>query len=378
MATDKPQQQTLSVRIGDALRRRLEALRQQAALKTGQAVSTSEIAKQLLESARDDRLELIDLLTEPTEAMRAIRRKAAAQQPLSRAEWTLVAHFVQQGLEAFTGMTPTRVSRASMIVVLDAFSALHGLRQDAKTTREPYYIGNLPEDCRPARAKRASREAVITPEAVRQTVGTTRARLEDPGWQQTPLFIGRNLYVLLDDEKLPGADVINRALWPFWETLWRLAARGHFATTGQPVRQSAARDAAWAEPPIPSFNDGDLSLTLMRLEGGDLSALITFPGALGPMYPISGYPKLAEFHAMLNALGPDRQRQWPGAQFFGYVSAASGKDESAIWFRAPENGISVGLSLRHWAGLRDLFEQAWEMPDVRRAWDALALDYGEL
>src|SRR5580693_4238002 len=57
----QPQQQTLSVRIDDALRRRLERARQLEASKTGEPVSTSEIAKQFLEAARDDRLEVVDL-----------------------------------------------------------------------------------------------------------------------------------------------------------------------------------------------------------------------------------------------------------------------------------------------------------------------------
>ena len=57
-----PQQPVISIRISEALRLRLETLRKIMFLKSGQTVSTSEAAKQLLESARDDRLELVDLL----------------------------------------------------------------------------------------------------------------------------------------------------------------------------------------------------------------------------------------------------------------------------------------------------------------------------
>jgi hypothetical protein len=379
MATDKPQQQqTLSVRIGDALRKRLEALRQQAARNSGQSVSTSEIAKQLLETARDDRLEFADLVTEPTAAMLAIRRKAASQQPLSRAEWTLIAHFVQQGLEAFNETTASHVKRAALVAVLDAFAVLYELRPKGESKREPYYLGNLPDECRPPWPRGTVGVVEATSDVVRETVARTRALLEDPAWPRTPLFIGRNLYVLLDADNLPGPDAVNQALSPFWPTLWRLAARGHFLMTREPVRLPTTRDAAWAEPPIPPLVDCDMSLSVMRIEAGDLSALVSFPGPLGPMYPVSGYPKLAEFRAMLDALGTERQRQWSGEQFFGYMSPATDSSEAAVWFRAPDNGISVGLSLEHWTCLRSLFQQAWEMPDVRRAWDALAFDYGEL
>ena len=57
--TEKAQQQTLSLRVSDAVRNRLERARSMLAAKTGENVSTSEIAKQLLESSRDDRLEVV-------------------------------------------------------------------------------------------------------------------------------------------------------------------------------------------------------------------------------------------------------------------------------------------------------------------------------
>src|SRR5262245_37247218 len=97
---EKPQRQTLSVRISETMRRRLERLRERAAALSGENVSTSEIAKQLLESAREDRLEVVELLAEPTAALQQIRRKAETHQVLSRAEWAVVAHFVQLGMEA--------------------------------------------------------------------------------------------------------------------------------------------------------------------------------------------------------------------------------------------------------------------------------------
>src|SRR5580765_7600465 len=145
---DKPQQQTLSVRISESLRARLERARKLAS-KTGAAVSTSEIAKQLLESAREDRLEVVNLLTEPTEALLQIRRKGEAQHPLSQAEWTLLAHFVQEGVEAYAAKIPTAVSRESWAAILDAFLAVYALRGDRPSPADAYYLGNLPIESRP-------------------------------------------------------------------------------------------------------------------------------------------------------------------------------------------------------------------------------------
>jgi len=69
MAETLEQTQTLSLRISEALRKRLEDIRKLTALRKGESVSTSEIAKQLLESARADRFEVVELLARPTEVL---------------------------------------------------------------------------------------------------------------------------------------------------------------------------------------------------------------------------------------------------------------------------------------------------------------------
>jgi len=76
--TEKAQQQTLSLRVSDAVRSRLERARSMLAAKTGENVSTSEIAKQLLESSRDDRLEVVGMLENATATMTEIRAKVGA------------------------------------------------------------------------------------------------------------------------------------------------------------------------------------------------------------------------------------------------------------------------------------------------------------
>ena len=154
--TDKPQQQTLSVRISEPLRQRLECAKQLVAARTGESVSTSDVAKQLLGSGREDRLEVVDLMAEPTKALLEIRRKGEAGHVLSKAEWTVLAHSVQQGLEAFSGDTPNLVSRESLIAVHDAFLAGYELRKGASVWGE-YYLGNLPAGCRARKEQRSGR-----------------------------------------------------------------------------------------------------------------------------------------------------------------------------------------------------------------------------
>jgi len=121
------QQPVISIRISEALRTRLETLKEIMAAKSGEPVSTSEAAKQLLESAKEDRLEFVNLLSEPTDSLVKIRGKADAKLPLSQAEWTLVAYYCQQGAELFANTGQTDISFESLAGILEAFLAVYGL-----------------------------------------------------------------------------------------------------------------------------------------------------------------------------------------------------------------------------------------------------------
>ncbi|MGB2592181.1 MAG: hypothetical protein WBG02_07145 [Candidatus Acidiferrum sp.] len=377
--SDKPSQgQTLSLRISDALYARLERAKQLMSSKKGDNVSTSEVAKKLLESAREDRYEVADLLANPTEALLDIRRKGEAQHIFSRAEWILLAHFVQKGLEAYTERTPNPVSNESLIGVLDAFVALYELRTERTSSRESYYLNNLPTECRPAKIEADDSERA-TSETVRRTVAETRKRISDPAVRWDTFLAGRNLLILLEDEKFRAADAVNRALRPFFPVLWRMAARGHYSVTQQSLRAKSASQDSFYQPPIPSIKEGDFTLSFNRGESNDIYLLLSFPGPRGPTYPINGYPKITEFRAMLAALAPDNStRRWESGHFLGYVAASEESRGKDFWFRAHENGITFGLSEREWKSVQALFRRAWELPEIRMAWDALTLEYGEL
>ena len=323
-------------------------------------------------------MEVVELMAQPSETLLQIRRKGEAQHVLSRAEWTILAYFVQQGVEAFSDRTPNPVSRESLTVVLDAFLAAYELRKERASKLDELYLGNLPRESRPAKARGTDEQP--TTETVRKAVLETHKRLSDPAMKAEPLLAGRNLYVILDEEKLSGAEALDRALRPFFPALWRLAARGHYCVKHEPLRFPSTAKESFYQPPIPSVKEGDYSLSFARGEGSEFSLLLSFPGARGPMYPISGYPSITEFRAMLAAL-PDGARRWNGEHFFGYVSISEegkGKAKEDVWFRAHANGITFGFSEKEWKSVQGLFRRAWEIPEVRMAWDELALEYGEL
>ena len=148
MAEAIQQNQTLSLRISETLRKRLEDIRKLTALRKGESVSTSEIAKQLLESAQGDRFETVELLSKPMEAVLEIRRKGEAGQMLSRAQWTVLAYYVQQGSEAFS---KNPLSRETYIGILKAFDAAHELRAKPSLTTKTTW-----ETCRSIASRNGS------------------------------------------------------------------------------------------------------------------------------------------------------------------------------------------------------------------------------
>ncbi|MGA2433673.1 MAG: hypothetical protein ABSG25_00155 [Bryobacteraceae bacterium] len=381
--SDLPQQsQTLSIRINEALRKRLEDIRRLAAMRKGGNVSTSEIAKQLLEAAREQRIEVVDLLSRPTEALVEIRRKGEGGHPLSRAEWTVLAYFVQQGAEVFS---KSALSRESWIGILKAFQSVYELRAGA-SGEDAYYLGNLPNECQPERDKPGDR---ATPDLVRKTVAATIRAVNNPATKWTPTMAARNLYVFLDEEKLSGVAALNEKLKPYWPVLWRVAARGHYFVKHEPVRENSVGREPFYRPTIPSIHqpidsskrtddeENQYTLSFAWGEGNAFSMLLSFPGWMGPMYPISAYPKIAEFRAMLSELPKlDPPKLWDGEYFFGYVTEY--RQARQYWFRAQANGITIGFSEQDWRAVQELFRKAWEDTDLKRSWKASSQEYGEL
>jgi hypothetical protein len=370
------QQQTLSVRINEALRQRLERAKELVTARTGESVTMSEVAKQFLEAARDDRLEVVELLADPTGSLVQVRRKGDEGLVLSRAEWTTLAHFIRFGIEkSYSPRSPNTVSKESLIALLDAFLAVYDLRPAANARLDGYYLANLPPDFRPPSVKRDD----VSPDTVRYTVAQSRRHLTDPSATWVPLMVGRNFFVLLDEDEVPGTEDLTRALRPYWRTLWRLGARGHFVLTREPVRPRTSPHDGVYRPPIPSISEGPYELSFARGQGQEFSVLLGLPGPRGPMYPIVGYPRIAEFRKMLADLVADSEPgDWTGAYFYVLVSSPTTTTSTEIWFRSHDNGIAFGFTVPEWKTLHTLFERAWELPEIRVASSELELEYGEL
>ncbi len=377
-----PQQPVISIRISDALRLRLETLRKIMFLKSGQNVSTSEAAKQLLESARDDRLELVDLLTEPTDSLLRIRGKADSGLPLSQAEWTMVAHYCAVGAESFMNTAQGQISYETLAEILEAFLAAYGIaRRPKKSMRDSLYLRTLPAD------KQVDAKEVedIGSDDVRRVVNHTIQMLRNPAQKRRkPLLAVRNLYTLLDEEKFSNIEKLNEVLWPHWPALWRVCARGHYSLHRKPLREKAPSETddedfeLAVQPALPSLEEGEYRLDLVREEGNEFSPRLQFPGTLTPRYPVVGYPRIAEFRRMLEGLDLEQDLcQWQGYYFYAHTAILD-NGERGVFFFARENGITFRFPVEHWQSIRNLFRRAWQAPEVIHTWEAQVLEYGEL
>ena len=378
------QQPVISIRITEDLRGRLEKLRQMLAIKTGQPVSTSDAAKQLLESARDDRVEMLGLLLEPTESLLKLRKKLETKQTLSQAEWTVLAYYCTLGAEAFVTTEQGRISRESLAALLEAFVAAYEVpRRKTKVSLDWVYLQTLPATEKRVREKQQDE---VTKEDVLRAVARTVQMLRNPAAekQPRPILAVRNLYMLLDDEKFTNAEKLNDALWPHWKALWKVVARGHYATHKRPLREGFRTEFADRDfeerllSKLPSFEEGGYRLEFARWEGNEITPVLAFPGPLMPRYPLYGYPRVAEFRRMLETfdLEPEMNR-WKGYYFMTVIGSVDNSPR-AVTLLSRDNGIGFSFRMEDWKTMQSLFRRAWQSPAVAAAWESLSYEYGEL
>ena len=376
-----PQQPVISIRISEALRLRLETLKKIMFLKSGQTVSTSEAAKQLLESARDDRLELVDLLTEPTDSLLRIRGKADSGLSLSQAEWTMVAHYCAVGAESFMNTAQGQISYEILAEILEAFLAAYAIaRRPKKSPLDFVYLMTLPGD----KQVEAKAEDIGSDDVHRVVTRTIQMLRNSAQKRRKPILAVRNLYRLLDEEKFSNIEKLNEVLWPHWPALWRVCARGHYSLHRKPLREKVPAETndedfeLAVQSALPSLEEGGYRLDLVREEGNEFSPRLQFPGTLAPQYPVCGYPRIAEFRRMLEELDLERDlRQWQGYYFYAHTAILE-NEERGVFFFARENGITFRFPMAHWQSIRNLFRRAWQAPEVIHTWEAQVLEYGEL
>ena len=365
----KDQQQTLSVRISDALRRRLESARELLGRANGDSMSISEVAKRFLESAQDDDIEASELFARPTETLLDIRHKWEGGQSISRAEWQVLGYYLQVGCES-----PRQDSNSprpeSYAVLLEAFAAAFALLEPGKNHEIDYeYLWNLVSE-RLEPGMDVKRAAII--DAARHCI----RKLREPSAEarkSSPVFIGRNLRFLFKDERLRAVGALNEKMRPYMPVLFQVAARGHYLRERRPVREERRSALTGMRPPNPPpVIVGNFRLSTALQETNEFSMLLV----LDPhrvLYPLEPYPVIREFDVMLKALASGEEF-WTGREFFGYT----GKGDGAFNFRRISNGITLNFSYDEWAALCELMAQGLALPELQPALKDSELAYGEI
>jgi hypothetical protein len=362
----KPALPTVSVRVSDAMRQRLEKARYLIAKTPGEPASLSDVAKLFLESAQDYTVEASELISRPTETLLNIRRKWERRQSLSRSEWIALGYYLQVGCEQLSEdpELPTADSYASLV---EAFVAVRALRVGKDLETDDYYLEYLQSN------GIGGKEGRVQPEAIPRVASALIRKLrESPSSAPRPTFVGRNLYLIFRDERLKGIESLNEALAPYMGVVFRIAARGHYLREGRPVRKERHRDfAGYCLPQPPPVVVGDLRLSISLADNNESSMLLD----LAPQhvfYPLDSYPVIREFAAMLRAIKPGVS--WTGREFFGYT----GKDAKAFNFHRRSNGIVIVLSAKEWHDLGELIGKALNLPELQPMLDDSALAYGEI
>ena len=296
----------------------------------------------------------------PTAALLRMKEKKDTGAPISQEEWAMLAHYVQQGAE----FSPNRhISRESVVGILQAFRAVYKLRRPGGDEgKAAYYLKKL----------NSMGQGEATIEAA---IETHLAHAEWPIGNAA-----RPLVVFLRNDRVTDEAALTAALLPYWDALWRVAARGHFLVLHRPIRDKQKPDVYEAhEPAAVTVTRESLVFSVIRCEDRGLTALLSFPGSTAVMYPLAGYPDICEFRGMLAAIGEGAPGTcWNGGRFSAYTVGPK-LDGPAIGVHVRgTGGVTFCFTFDQWNVLRELFAEAWENPFLQSSWAVLTEEYGEL
>jgi hypothetical protein len=297
------------------------------------------------------------LETGPTAALLRMKEKKDTGEPISQKEWALLAQFVRMGAE----FSPNRhVSRESVVGILQAFRAAYKLRKPGGDEgKAAYYLDKF--------------NSMVQPEATIEAAVETHLAHAD--W---PIGIdARPLVVFLRDDHVTDEAALTAALLPYWDILWRVAARGHFLVHNKPIRDERKLHAY--EPAAATFTRESFVLSVIRCEDHDLTALLTFPGSTAAVYPLAGYPDICEFRVMLAAVGEAPvETLWKGDRFTAYTVGRELDAPASGLHVQGRGGVTFCFTFDQWNILRAQFAEAWENPFLQSSWAVLTEEYGEL
>jgi hypothetical protein len=372
-----PRHEVISLRMNEERRALLARYRHVLADQLGRAVSLSEAAFLVIEE-RAVGLDRVatrhELLQTPTDSLDRIRRHWASHQTLSAPEWDVLAEFVQVATDADHQdpplLRPVVPSRESYLALLDAFDAVYQHRNEHASPHVWDYFGNL--DGYATSERLCDDDADQRHHAVLDQIARRRDRLRPAEAWERPGNIGHCLRTAIRDEGVESAR-LDHLLAPYWLTMWRLAARGHWMRHGQPVRPTQASQAVRGRIGVPrAITAGDLTMSFAPSSDTEFTTQIDFGSPRRFSYRICRYPELMEWRAMLEAVSDP---SWNGRYCVSAVSDDLAPNTRSLWLTQRE--VRVDFSEREWTALRDLIRQVSEHPDLQGWLQELQQEYGD-
>jgi hypothetical protein len=370
-----PRTEVVSLRLSEARLELLERYRRACAAELGREVSLSEAAFLALENraaGMDRTAARVELLKAPTTSLARIRKRWESQHALSAVEWDVLAEYVRTGSDEERQQSPLAAvpSRESYLALLDAFEAVYAHRLQPASRHTWAYFGNLEGFLT------ADTLSMTDPEQRHQTVLTQiarrRALLQPIDRWERPGNIGHCFWTAVLEEGVDST-TLDQLLAPYWPTLWRLAARGHWIRHDhRPVRLAGLSEEG-VQPPVglPTALTGeDVTISFGPAGGAEFITTIEWGSRRFGLH-ISRYPELVEFRAMLEAEG---DRPWLGRQ---YVMAVDDDGSGTRRVLPTRRQLYFMLSPKEWTVLRDLFRCAWQSRELQCWLAELQLEYGE-
>ena len=372
----------ISLRLNEERIEVLERHRQMLVEQLQRPVSLSEAAFLVLE----DRVEMVEretaryeLLKNPAESLWKIRQQWEAEHTLSVAEWDMLAIYLQIGAEEQRQIAPlwrpAAPCRESFLALVEAFhNLLQSQNQEAFGKHLWYYFANL-DGHHSGIPFSETDEVEQQYQAVLRLIAKQKEQLQSEVEWQYPGSVGRCLLTAIQSEF--ESRRIDQSLAPYWDVLWRVAARGHWIRHQSPVRVVQLDSSA---PPEPRRFPAGIEARNMRLSfgdggGEDVAFYLEFRPPRNFIYTILHYPQLVEFHAMLEEFG--ELPSWNGRYFRAVVTTNEDTGETKYTLWPKQQDIEIGFTDKEWLRLRDLFRQAWEKPEITERMATLQLEYGE-
>ncbi len=287
----------------------------------------------------------------PTTALLQIKNKKEAGRCITQDKWARLTHFVFLGAEYPSARS---ISRESVIGIVQAFKDAYAVN---------HHVGD--------NAHFAGQDDNLT--ALDAFLSNTT--------KGSAGFGARFLHVFLRDEVVTDSEELTQALLPYWDILWRVAARGHYRLLKKPLRKESK--VCYGEPlPLATLSNKSWTLSFMGLDSGDVNASLGFPVPMaGTAYPLHGYTQIGDFRAMLSAIAKFCERgepsKWKGDHFFAHMAHGDGPAGRGACFGAIQNGIKFGFTFEQWNVLSALFAEAWEISALQSVWTRLMEEYGE-